>query len=66
MKARLIPKSYIEKAYTKSYERPSLELEPSTEKLDLLPNEIFEILGEVIGFIERTNILEGDKNENKQ
>ena len=65
MKKRLIPKSYVERAYTKTYEKQTMDSDPSIEKIDLLPKEIFEILGEVIGFIENTNTLEGDKNENK-
>lgn len=68
MKKRLIPKQYIKKAYTKGDEKQDLnmDLEPMVEKIDKLPKEMFQIIGEVISFIEKANTIEGDKNENKQ
>jgi type III secretion system FlhB-like substrate exporter len=63
MKTRLISRKYIEKAYIKDEVREELlEEESVEEKVDKLPKEMFQILGEVISFIEKTNKLEGDKN----
>ena len=68
MKKRLIPKKYIKKAYTRDNEKQdfNMDLEPMADKIDKLPKEMFQIIGEVISFIEKTNTIEGDKNENKQ
>lgn len=65
MKKRLIPKKYIERAYTLEVENPNkdLDLETTEEKIDKLPKEMFQILGEIISFIENTNKFEGEKNE---
>ena len=41
-----------------------LNNEPNKEKLHRLPKEMFQILGEVIQYIENINKLEGDKDEN--
>lgn len=67
MKNRLITKKYIERAYTKdlSLEDIDVNQRESKEDIDSLPHEMFEILGQVISFIENTNKLEGDNNENK-
>lgn len=66
MKKRLIPKKHIEKAYINNKgQDANLNLEDTTEKIDKLPKEIFQILGNVISFIENTNIIEGDNDENK-
>lgn len=68
MKKRLIPKKAISKAYSQEEQRADLDLNIGSPESDVdkLPKEIFEILGEVLSFIETTNKLEGDKNENKQ
>ena len=67
MKKRLIPRKDITKAYSQEHEKPKLELNADSPRSDIdkLPKEIFEILGEVVSFIETTNKFEGDKNENK-
>lgn len=67
MKKRLIPKKHIERAYTKDLSLEEVDRDREEEKNDIqsLPQEIFEILGEVISFIENTNKLEGDKHEDK-
>lgn len=67
MKKRLIPRKDIAKAYSQEQEKPKLELNTDSPRSDIdkLPKEIFEILGEVLSFIETTNKFEGDKNENK-
>lgn len=66
MKKRLIPKKHIEKAYINNKSQDAnLNLEDTTEKIDKLPKEIFQILGNVISFIENTNKIEGDNDENK-
>ena len=68
MKKRLIPRKDIAKAYSQREEGPKLDLNMDSPLKDVekLPKEIFEILGEVLLFIESTNKFEGDKNENKQ
>lgn len=67
MKKRLIPKKYIKKAYTQDIESQNVDINTDShvEDIDKLPKEMFEILGEVISFIENTNKFEGDKHENK-
>lgn len=66
MKKRLISKRHIEKAYTQDSQKADMDisLESIEDKVDKLPTEMFQILGEIISFIENTNKLEGDKNEN--
>lgn len=66
MKKRLISKRHIEKAYTQDSQKVDMDisLESIEDKVDKLPTEMFQILGEIISFIENTNKLEGDKNEN--
>jgi len=44
----------------------NITLEPMEEKIDKLPKEMFQILGEIILFIENTNKFEGDKNHENQ
>lgn len=67
MKKRLILNKNIKKAYTQELETKNLDLdlESQAESIDKLPKEMFQILGEVISFIEITNKFEGDNNENK-
>lgn len=67
MKKRLIPKKYIKKAYTQDVQSQNINLNVDSpiEDIDKLPKEMFQILGEVISFIENTNKFEGDKNEDK-
>lgn len=68
MKKRLISRKHIEKAYTTDMLNHDIDLnlEPIEERINKLPKEMFQILGEVISFIENTNKFEGDKNhENK-
>jgi type III secretion system FlhB-like substrate exporter len=67
MKKRLILNKHIKKAYTQDIEAQNLDLNMDSpiENIDKLPKEMFQILGEVISFIESTNKFEGDNNENK-
>lgn len=67
MKKRLISKKYMKKAYTKDTQKNDIDmkLQSIEDKIDLLPKEMFQILGEMISFVENINKLEGDKNENK-
>lgn len=67
MKKRLISKKYMKKAYTQDLQNLEMDinLESIEDKIDKLPKEMFQILGEVISFVENTNKFEGDKNENK-
>lgn len=64
---RLIPRKLIEKAYTlDTVEELDSDKDTIAEKVEKLPEEMFQILGEIISFIENTNKLEGDQNhENK-
>ena len=66
MKKRLIPQKYIKNAYIKDLPKLELEKQAIGKKEEVkLPKEIIEILGEFISFIENTNKLEGDiNNEN--
>lgn len=67
MKKRLIIKKDIKKAYSQDLqiENENIKFEEEKPDIDKLPDEIFEILGEVVSFIEVTNKLEENKNENK-
>lgn len=67
MKKRLIPHKYIKKAYTKedNIKDEDFQLEDPTKNIDKLPKEMFQILGDVISFMENINKIEGEKNENK-
>lgn len=68
MKKRLISFKTIEKAYTKEETNSDIDVkvESIEERIDKLPKEMFQILGEIVSFIENTNKIEGDKNhENK-
>ena len=66
MKKRLISNKYVKKAYTKEISNTEIDLNsrPIEEKVHRLPKEMFQILGQVIQYIENVNKLEGDKNEN--
>lgn len=67
MKKRLISKRYIEKAYTQESQNVEMDikLESIEDKVDKLPEEMFQILGQVVSFVESINKFEGEKNENK-
>lgn len=67
MKKRLILKKDIKKAYSQDREgsRVDLDIDSSKSDIDKLPKEIFEILGEILCFIQTTNKLEEDQHENK-
>lgn len=67
MKKRLIRRKDITQAYIQEEERPQIDLNigSAKEDIDKLPKEIFEILGQVLSFIETTNKFKGDNNENK-
>ena len=66
MNKRLISRKYVEKAYKKEFANVEIDLNtrPNKEKLHRLPKEMFQILGEVIQYIENINKIEGDKDEN--
>ena len=57
MKKRLISKKNVELAYTKdlSLDHIDLETREIEDDIESLPQEMFEILGQVISFIENTN-----------
>lgn len=67
MKKRLIVKTDIKKAYSQDVQESNLDLNQDLEKpdIDKVPREIFEILGEVVSFIETTDKFEEEENENK-
>lgn len=67
MKKRLIPRKNIEKAYRQELESEDLDLSPDSSKVDIdkLPKEVFEILGELVSFIEVTSKFKGDGHENQ-
>lgn len=67
LKKRLISKKHIQRAYTKDLSLEDMDIDRRDTKNDIekLPDEIFEILGPVISFIENTDKLEGENNENK-
>lgn len=67
MKKRLVPKKHIQKAYIKDLTLEDIDIREKEKKnnIDSLPKEMFEILGQVVSFIENTDNLEGDKHENK-
>lgn len=67
MKERLISKKYIKKAYTPDLQNVDMDinLESIEDKVELLPKEMFQIIGKVISYIENINKIEGEKNENK-
>lgn len=68
MKKRLISFRTIEKAYIKEEVNSDIDVkvESIEERIDKLPKEMFQILGEIVSFIENTNKIEGDNNnENK-
>ena len=68
MKKRLISRKHIEKAYKTDTLSADIDLnlESMEEKIDKLPKEMFQILGEIISFIENTNKFEGDKHHENQ
>lgn len=62
MKKRLISRKRIKKAYTKEVEDYSYQPQERQEKkVEDLPDEMFQILGQVISFIEEKNKQEGEK-----
>ncbi len=67
MKKRLIRRQDIARAYTQDQDTEKLELnmDSAREDVDKLPKEIFQILGEVLSFIESTNKFKEDQNEDK-
>ena len=63
MKKRLIPQKTIKNAYTRDLGKMDLEERSISKKEEVrLPREMMEILGEFISFIEDTNKIEGDLN----
>ncbi|NLJ98607.1 MAG: hypothetical protein GX320_04975 [Tissierellia bacterium] len=67
MKIRLVSKQDIKNAYEKKQIDSKIDLNKSLdmEKLEKVPNELFQILGETLSFIENINNMEGNKNEDK-
>lgn len=69
MSKRLIPKNVVKQAYSKDMNMVKLDLKledkEENKDLDLLPGEIFTILGELVSFIEIVNNFEEEENENK-
>lgn len=67
MKKRLVPSHYIEKAYKKEDNINDMDftMENTSKGMDKLPKEMFEILGDIVSFIEIINKTEGENHENK-
>lgn len=67
MKVRLVSKQDIKNAYEKKKISNQVDLkeEEITEKVEKVPKELFQILGEALLFIENINNMEGKKDENK-
>ncbi len=67
MKKRLILRKDVKKAYSQDLEvkKDTLNIRENKPDIDKLPDEIFQILGELVSFIENTNKLEESINENK-
>ena len=69
-KKRFISRKVLEKAY-RGPENLDMERiideseEDIIEKVDKLPEEIFQIIGKVVSFVEIADKIEEDKNENK-
>ncbi|MCK9443449.1 MAG: hypothetical protein M0Q14_02775 [Tissierellaceae bacterium] len=63
MKKRLIPPRHLKKVYSKEQPKGDLNLGQVENKKEShrLPVEMFEILGEIVSYIENINKLEGDK-----
>lgn len=63
---RIISRKEIEKAYKKEVEDYQEQLtQTKQDKIEQIPEEMFQILGKVISFIESKDKIEGEKNENK-
>ncbi len=61
MKIRLVSQKQIKKAYTRRNLPLSIdEREKIKDNLDKLPEELFQILGETLSFIEYVNNKEDD------
>lgn len=61
---RLVAKELVEKAYSlEDYSQTRLDkkVEGFKEKTEKLPREIFEIVGDLVNFIEKVNKMEGKK-----
>jgi len=67
MKIRLVSKKHVQNAYEKKKtdQRMDIKEESIEEKIEKIPKELFEVLGETLSFIDNVNTIEGDKNENK-
>lgn len=63
---RLISKKEIQRAYKREDEYYDGDIPDQREKrTEELPDEMFQILGKVISFIENRDEFEGDKDEDK-
>lgn len=67
MKIRLVSKKHVQNAYEKKKTKNQMDIKEESieEKIEKIPKELFEILGETLSFIDYVNTIEGDKNENK-
>lgn len=67
MKIRLVPRKYVKRAYEKKKQEGNVDLkkELGIENVDKIPEELFQILGETLSFVEDINNMEVDKDEDK-
>lgn len=67
MKIRLISNEDVQNAYQKKQIDNKLDLNKNLdmENLEKIPEELFQILGETLSFIENTNNMEGKEDKNK-
>ncbi len=66
MKKRIISPDYIKNAYEKE-ETSSFSIKEDVKKSEkvTIPREMTALVGQVINFIEYTNKIEGENNEDK-
>lgn len=63
MNRRLVTREVVEKAYKRDldyYEENTIKDERE-DNLDALPDEMFQILGKLVSFIEKSDKIEGEK-----
>ncbi|NLW23140.1 MAG: hypothetical protein GXY88_07825 [Tissierellia bacterium] len=68
MRKRLVSSKYIKSAYEKKKVANKLDLREGLdiENIERIPEELFQIIGETLSFIECIDNMEGDRDEDKQ
>ncbi|MFA7411595.1 MAG: hypothetical protein WCZ27_04975 [Tissierellaceae bacterium] len=63
MKKRLISPRHLKNVYKRDLLKQDMDFEKDVDRKESykLPREMFEILGQLISYIENINKLEGDK-----